>query len=90
MVMKRMFKIEPGEFLEVKEQMEVNGEKIHIAYAQVLKVEDKSVELGLYNHKRLSVGEKTLTMGDIRNTEVFKKTNKEPRQISWEYKKDIE
>lgn len=85
-----MFKVEPGEFLEVKEQMEVNGEKIHVAYAQVRKVENESVELVLYNHKRLSVGEKTLTMGEVRNSEVFKETNKEPRQISWVFRKNIE
>lgn len=90
MVIQKMFKIEPGDFLEVKQQLEVDGEKNHVAYAQVTKIEDKSVELGLYDHKRLSVGEKTLTTGDIRNSEVFKQTNKEPRQISWEYKKDIE
>jgi hypothetical protein len=90
MVIKAMLRIETEDFLEVKKRMQVNGSKAYVAYAQVTKVEDEHVELGLYNHKRLLVGEKVLDESEIRDSESFKQTDKEPRQISWEFRKNIE
>lgn len=82
--------IELGEFLEIKRRMSIDDSETPVSYGQIIELQNGTVKIGLYDHNRRFVGDKTLTKSEIRGSDVFTKTCKDPREISWVFRKELD
>lgn len=80
---------EPGRFLEIRQKMNIDDSEIPISYGQIFKVENGNLKIGLYDHKRRFVKKRTLKKTDVLESDSFRKTSKSPREISWEFRKEL-
>lgn len=85
-----MTRLEVGEFLEIKDYFEVSGDSVPISYCMVLSIDGDRVEMGFYDEKRLSVGTEIMRKQEIVTSDKISNTEKEPSEIAWEFRKELE
>lgn len=85
-----MSRLDVGDFLSVKDSLVVSQEEVLVAYGQVLRVNGGCVEIELYDMDRLVVGKTVVSVGEMLDGDVFSVTGKDPVDIAWEFRKDLE